>query len=765
MPVPEDEAERLAGLYSLGILDTPPEESYDAITRTAAYVADAPIALISLVDEQRQWIKSCHGTDLSESARDEAFCAHAILTPQTPLIVEDALADPRFRENPFVVGPPGIRFYCGVPLIADGGRAIGTLCVIDVEPRTIDHDQIEVLRGLADQAVELMRARGAVRALEAQLLLDDEAHVRMLRSVGEILRHSDGLADVLERTLALLVYTLELSAGGLWWRSGDHLATQALWVDRTGGLEGLRHAREGLAYAPEVLIHTPETGTRHAPDVLPTVVSAALAQAGITAVHLVPIHSDGTVIGAFELVSAADGEPRRRQLLAATQVAAEVGRWIERDAAATWIRQATSRDPLTGLMNRRSIPKQVEHSLGGVPADDAPTGGVGLALIELDQFAQISAALTGNELDELVLAIVAAVQEALPPGTRMARHSESALLAILDDVADQRAVAGHAGDIQAALAQPFSADNHRFAVTASIGIAHAPYGSDPHALLANVEQAAADARAAGFGRTAGGVARPAEVRRRLALRTRLESGAERVNLSVVYQPIVRMATRAVAGSEALARWHDPAFGEVLPTEFIPIAEEGPAIRAIGAFVRDRALRDLDALSARAAAPGDHGIWINVSPRELDEQFAATISAELAAAGVAPDRLTLEVTERLALEDDGSSAEALADLAAIGVHIAVDDFGTGFTSLTQLKHLPLSRIKVDRSFTEDLVGPESTRVRPIVSGIVQLAHALGLEVVIEGIATEEQLAVAGDLGADLAQGFLLGMPAPLADPTG
>ena len=176
-------------------------------------------------------------------------------------------------------------------------------------------------------------------------------------------------------------------------------------------------------------------------------------------------------------------------------------------------------------------------------------------------------------------------------------------------------------------------------------------------------------------------------------------------------------------------------------------------------MRRQALHDLPLL--RPDDGDSSAVWVNVSARELVPGFARAVLDELAAEGIAPRRLTLEVTERLALPGGDIATGQLFELAEAGVAIAVDDFGTGFTSLTQLRNLPLSRIKIDRSFTTDLVGEHRDRMWPIVRGIVQLGHSLGLEVVAEGVETPEQLESIRELGVDLAQGYLMARPEPLA----
>ena len=606
-PVPIGEAARLADLYAAGLVGSGNDEAYDAIARTAAFVADAPAALITLIDDQQQTTKACIGFTATTIDRRDAFCSYAILEPDETLHVPDATLDVRFRDNPLVVGEPHLRFYCGVPIVSAAGRPYGTLCVVDFTARELDTRQLQALEDLAAQASALIQARVHVQRLEDQVEQDTSAHIEVLRAVGDIAATTTELDDLLERSLSAIVDTLGLAAGGLWWHDGENLAVDPLWIDPTAQLTSIQRAREGLAYSPAVIVHTLETATRHGADVLPTVVMAAMQEAGITGSHMVPITVDRIIIGAFELIPDAASEPSPRNLLAATQAAAEIGRWIEHDRSPQWAIDATS-----------------------------------------------------------------------------------------------------------------------------------PAASDANNALLD----------------------PTRVRRQATIKTRLDRAVTRGDLMVAFEPIVRVSDDTVTAVEVLARWHDDELGVVNPEEFIPVAEKSETIRALGTFVRRRALLDLPQLGTLGQTTGDLGLWANVSARELTDGFADAVLAELRLAGIDPRRLTLEVTERIALTPHDRATAQLGELRALGVGVAIDDFGTGFTSLTQLRTLPMTHVKIDRSFTADLVGEHSARVRPIVSGIVQLGHSLGLKVVAEGVDTHAHLEVVRELGAELAQGYLLSGRAPL-----
>lgn len=178
-PIPDNEQQRLAVLKEYDVLDTLPEQAYNDLTKLASLICGTPIALVTLVDEDRQWFKSTLGLDSEETPRSEAFCAHAIMAPDELMVVPDATRDERFATNPLVTGDPEIRFYAGAPLVAPTGEALGTLCVIDREPREITADQMEALRILSREVMVQLELRRSIATLE-QTILDQESYVEML---------------------------------------------------------------------------------------------------------------------------------------------------------------------------------------------------------------------------------------------------------------------------------------------------------------------------------------------------------------------------------------------------------------------------------------------------------------------------------------------------------------------------------------------------------------------------------------------------------
>lgn len=209
-PVPDDEEERLEALRDLDILDSSPEGTYDALVRLASEICDVPIALMSLVDEDRQWFKAHVGIDVEQTPRGESFCAHAIVSPDEVMVVEDAREDPRFEDNPNVKGPPGFRFYAGAPIKTPDGHGLGTICAIDVEPRSISDREREALEQLGHVVSVLLELRRAARALE-ETRDKLEARTRELtRSNEELERFAHVVSHDLKSPLSTVIGNLDL---------------------------------------------------------------------------------------------------------------------------------------------------------------------------------------------------------------------------------------------------------------------------------------------------------------------------------------------------------------------------------------------------------------------------------------------------------------------------------------------------------------------------------------------------------------------------
>jgi EAL domain-containing protein (putative c-di-GMP-specific phosphodiesterase class I) len=298
---------------------------------------------------------------------------------------------------------------------------------------------------------------------------------------------------------------------------------------------------------------------------------------------------------------------------------------------------------------------------------------------------------------------------------------------------------------------------------ASVGLALNTFGVDDGAeLLSNAEAAMYQAKFRGGSSVETfGESMRIEVLDRMSTEHSLHRALERQELMLHYQPVVEIGNATTVGMEALIRWQHPEQGLVSPYRFIPVAEESGLIIPIGAWVLEQACHQLSHWHEGTEVGGRGSVEVNLSARQIDDpRIVRTVEDILARTGLPPEHLTLEITESALMKDAAAALGVLGALKELGVLLAIDDFGTGYSSLSYLQRFPLDILKIDRSFVESLgvnVGDEA-----IVSAVITLAHALGLQVVAEGVETDEQLEALRSFGCDLAQGFLFSKPLPASE---
>ena len=417
-------------------------------------------------------------------------------------------------------------------------------------------------------------------------------------------------------------------------------------------------------------------------------------------------------------------------------------------------RQATH-DPLTGLPNRTLLFERINRAIEGLRMSGS-VHRVGVLFVDLDHFKVINDSLGHALGDRLLRAIAERIRTAVRPGDTVARFGGDEFVVLcerLDSVEDAAIIAHR---VESTLQAPFLIDGHEIHAGVSIGISFADASElDPVAILRDADTAMYQAKSDGRGRW---VMFDDDLRHRAVERQRTETALRQTrhgeDLVVHYQPVVDLQTGSIRAVEALLRWNrDGQF--IRPDDFVPVAEETGLIVPIGAWVLDTACRQVADWQSRDGW-SNLGLSVNVSARQLQYPgFPATVMGTLADSRLHPDTLAMEITESVLLDDVVQAGRRLEELRSLGIQIAVDDFGTGYSSLTYLDRLPVDLVKLDRSFVTG-VGIDPTRTA-IVTAVVNLAHALGIGAVAEGIETDQQRAELHRLGCTYGQGYLIAPP--------
>jgi diguanylate cyclase (GGDEF)-like protein len=417
------------------------------------------------------------------------------------------------------------------------------------------------------------------------------------------------------------------------------------------------------------------------------------------------------------------------------------------------LRHQALHDSLTGLPNRALLRDRLVAALATAQRTGLP---LALLVLDLDQFKEINDTLGHHMGDRMLQQVAARLSEVLRDCDSVARLGGDEFAVLLTVDASRTGAENVARRISAGLAEPFDLDGLSVQTAASIGIALSPeHGSEPEQLVQRADIAMYSAKRASrpFAFYAAEDDRTSV--RRLSLVGELRQAIERDELVLHYQPQIDVATGAVVGAEALVRWQHPEHGLLPPAEFIALAEVSGIIQPLTRWVIRNAT-----MQGTALLEAGHRVVmaVNVSARNLYEpDLVGSIEADLTHSGLPPELLMLELTESELVDDPSQVIAVLSEVSRRGVRIAVDDFGTGWSSLSNLTQLPIDQIKIDRSFVSRMLAGGDDAV--IVRSIVDLGHNLGLEVVAEGVEGTATLNALGDLGCDQAQGYLIARPMP------
>jgi diguanylate cyclase (GGDEF)-like protein len=414
-------------------------------------------------------------------------------------------------------------------------------------------------------------------------------------------------------------------------------------------------------------------------------------------------------------------------------------------------------DALTGLPNRALVLDRAEQMLArsGRQVSIVP----GALFIDVDDFKHVNDNLGHAAGDQLLKIVGERLQRVVREQDTVGRLGGDEFVVLVESELPAVSLDVLAGRLIEALREPVKVGEagKLMSFTVSVGVAMGQY-STPDELLRDADLALYAAKAAGKDRYATfDASMDPAAGDRLELEIDLSAALWDEQFFLLYQPIFDLPSRRVLGAEALIRWRHPVRGVVPPDEFIPLAEETGLIVPIGRWVIEEACRQGAAWQADGR---DLGISVNVSARQLGQDgFAADVRRALRESGIEPSALTLEVTETTIMRDVSSACERLEEIQGLGVRIAIDDFGTGYASLSHLQQMPVDVLKVDRSFLAAL--NDGGQSRELLEAILGVAKALSLRVIAEGIETDGQMSTIQEMGCEMAQGFLMGRPAPAA----
>jgi diguanylate cyclase (GGDEF)-like protein/PAS domain S-box-containing protein len=438
-------------------------------------------------------------------------------------------------------------------------------------------------------------------------------------------------------------------------------------------------------------------------------------------------------------------------------VANVLGSALDRVGAEDEVRRQALHDPLTGLANRALLAEQLEHALR---ATERHGGHVAVLLLDLDRFKAINDTLGHTAGDELLKAVAGRLHRAVREEDVVARLGGDEFVILCPEAQDEVVTVEVAERVIHAFDEPFHVVGNQLYAAASVGLAVAtsPHVT-PDSLLRDADVAMYRAKERGGARyEAFDELLRARLDHRITVETELRNALDSGELRVHFQPVVDLEDGRVAGFEALVRWEHPTRGLLLPDQFIGIAEESQLIRPIGSWVLESACEQV-ARWKRSPETATR-VSVNLSPRQLTPALVGEVGGALDRHGLSAADLMLEITESLVL--DQAHVSVLGGLRSLGVTLALDDFGTGYSSLASLQHQPIRVVKLDRAFIRTLgETPASTTV---VRAVVDMASALGMLVVAEGVEDTDQALALANLGCRRAQGFLFGKaePAPVAE---
>ncbi|GLY27603.1 EAL domain-containing protein [Kineosporia sp. NBRC 101731] len=668
-----------------------------------------------------------------------------------PLLVADATRDDRFSADEHLVNLRCCALMV-VPIGSGGQNRLVLVLENHLHSNAFSPSRLDAVRLIAGQLAVSFENALARRHTE----LEGQQRERLLETVRQRERLLETLLaiqrDIAHRVpLQMVMDSVTEGASGMLEGAFVALVLRDPEGDGRPNIPSVSGHRSGTD-TDEAVLRMAEAAI--AANELVTELDGALESVTLIAA---PVHVSGRIIGSL-VTSAADRlgpEDWRQDLLGA--FAEQVSLALNDASTLEAIREA-SYDSLTGLANRSLFLDRLQQALSADGGHDAQISEVSVLFIDLDRFKAVNDTLGHSAGDELLAEVARRLGECIRESDTVARLGGDEFAVLMEGTRGPGAALRAAERITAALAQPVRLSGRDLFVSASLGVAHGdPAQPGTGELLRQADLAMYRAKKTGSRRAV--VFEPqmqADARDRLELAGDLRRALSEGQFELVYQPLMDLAARRPLGVETLIRWRHPERGMISPAVFVPIAEETGSVIEMGRWVLALSCRQVAAW--RRHAHVDLGLNINVSARQLsDGGLPEHVISTLAETGLPASALTLELTETVMMEDPEGITAQLSELRRLGVQVGIDDFGTGYSSLSYLRRFPVDKLKIDKSFIDNIetVGEDLAIVRTVVD----LARILSLQTTAEGIESEAQADLLRDIGCETGQGYWFARPLP------
>jgi len=727
-------------LRDRGVLDLDPDPAIDRCVRALRRSSGAAVAALAVCDVAGPFVKSISADGGPMTPPGRLGPAESLESHLLGLLGVPGPAGPRYAQAPIV----------------SGDHVVGQVAIAGPDRGAWPPDAVEALQDAAATVSTQLSLRLAKAEIErVQELVSSHHHVHdmiaraaplpdVLTAICETIEHYDP-------TLVTCILLLDPVSSTLYAGIGPSLpadylaATDGLVIGPNIGACGRAAWYGELALSPDLA-----ADPNWAP-VLPLARSA-----GVASCWSMPIKAaGGQVLGTLAFYGRQPREPQPEHLSLLSDWARVAGIAIERSRSLDRLTYDARHDALTGLPNRAAIFEELDEAIQRA----RPASAAAVLFIDLDGLKALNDTLGHDRSDEMIREIGARLADAIGPDDFVGRFGGDEFVVITERLPDPTDAGRLGARLLEAVAQPLPGVDSTV-VTASIGISLIRTNAiEAREAIRHSDAAMYAAKRSGRDRCVfSEVGHGVQTGRRLRLARELRGAETRGELTLLFQPVVALPSLEIVGVEALLRWQSATFGQVSPSEFIPIAEDTGTIVPIGAWV----LRESCEAMARLAAAGHRlELGVNVSPRQVaNPDFPLWVRKTLAHAQFPAGLLGLEITETALMRPNAGTARSLVELDQLGVRVVLDDFGTGYSSLSWLKQHQFGAIKIDHSFIRGL--PDDRGDRAIVAGVIDMARALDCSVTAEGVETEAQLEALQALGCERVQGFLLDEPLTVAE---